>query len=64
MKARDPWSYIVRVLRPGRPAGRNEIANYSGEELLALIGPSVAGGQCMDWRGIELFWGRKPEGQP
>jgi ubiquinone/menaquinone biosynthesis C-methylase UbiE len=45
------------------PTGRSEISNYSGEELLALIGPSVAGAQCMDWRGIELFWGRKPEGQ-
>jgi hypothetical protein len=42
------------------PAGRKEISNYSGEELLELIGPLVEGGQCMDWRGVELFWGRKP----
>jgi len=42
------------------PKGRNDISNYSGEELLAMIGPSVNGGQCMDWRGIEMFWGRKP----
>jgi ubiquinone/menaquinone biosynthesis C-methylase UbiE len=42
------------------PTGRNEISNYTGEELLTLIGPHVSGGKSMDWRGIELFWGRKP----
>lgn len=42
------------------PAGRAEISNYSGEELLSMIGPNVEGAQCMEWRGIELFWGCKP----
>ncbi len=42
------------------PTGRSEISNYSSEELLAMIGPSVVDPQCMEWRGIELFWGRKP----
>jgi hypothetical protein len=44
------------------PSGRSEISNYSGEELLEMIGPSVSGAQCMEWRGIELFWGRKAKG--
>jgi hypothetical protein len=43
------------------PAGRKHISNYSGEELVALIGPAVEGAQCMDWRGVELFWGRKTQ---
>lgn len=41
------------------PRGRSDISNYSGEELHALIGPAVVEAQYMDWRGIELFWGRK-----
>lgn len=34
--------------------------NYTGAELLELFGDRVDGGQCMEWRGIEMFWGRKP----
>jgi SAM-dependent methyltransferase len=41
------------------PNGRSEISNYSGEDLLAMIGPSAAHANCMEWRGIELFWGTK-----
>jgi SAM-dependent methyltransferase len=41
------------------PGGRAEISNYGGEELLAMIGPFCASAQCMEWRGIEVFWGRK-----
>jgi hypothetical protein len=41
------------------PTGRKHISNYSGEELVEMIGPSLAEAHCMDWRGIELFWGRK-----
>jgi hypothetical protein len=44
------------------PGGRSDISNYSGEELCSLIGSAVTGAQSMDWRGIELFWGRKSEG--
>ena len=43
------------------PGGRKHISNYSGEELVELIGPSLTEAQCMDWRGVELFWGRKKE---
>jgi hypothetical protein len=45
------------------PGGRKHISNYSGEELLTLIGPAVEEPKCMDWRGVELFLGRKPEGK-
>lgn len=41
------------------PTGRSEISNYSGEDLLAMIGPSVTHPNCIEWRGIELFWGTK-----
>lgn len=46
------------------PTGRSEISNYSGEELVAMIGPSVVDPRCLEWHGIELFWGRKPESDP
>jgi len=35
------------------------VSNYSGEELLALCGPMLEDPQCMEWHGIEMFWGRK-----
>jgi hypothetical protein len=39
--------------------GRKHISNYSGEEPRELIGSAAVEAQCMDGRGIELFWGRK-----
>jgi len=35
------------------------VSNYSGEELLATCGPMLEDPQCMEWHGIEMFWGRK-----
>jgi hypothetical protein len=39
----DPWSYIQDW----------------DVELLALCGPLLEDPQCMEWHGIEMFWGRK-----
>lgn len=36
-----------------------EISHYSGEELMGMLGDLVDDPQCMEWRGIEMFWGRK-----
>jgi hypothetical protein len=37
----------------------SSVSNYSGEELLAMCGPMLVDPQCMEWHGIEMFWGRK-----
>lgn len=36
------------------------VSTYSGEDLKEMLGGLVVSPQSMEWRGIEMFWGRKP----
>ena len=38
----------------------DRVSTYSGAELKEMLGGQVESPQCMEWRGIEMFWGRKP----
>jgi SAM-dependent methyltransferase len=38
----------------------DEVSYYSGEDILALGGALLERPQCLEWRGIEMVWGRKP----
>jgi SAM-dependent methyltransferase len=42
------------------PVSVEEIPYYSPEELLAAFGDHVDDPQVFDWKGIDVFWGRKP----
>jgi SAM-dependent methyltransferase len=37
----------------------DEVSNYSGQDLMSMCGPLLDDPQHMEWRGIEMFWGRK-----
>jgi SAM-dependent methyltransferase len=37
-----------------------ELSYYSAEELRAALGDVLVDPQSFEWRGLELFWGRKP----
>jgi hypothetical protein len=40
----------------------DEISWYTAEQLAQIFGDMVQDAHAMEWRGIELFWGRKPGG--
>lgn len=40
------------------------IPYWSGAEVKAAFGDRVESPQVLDWRGIEMFWGRKPSQAP
>jgi hypothetical protein len=41
--------------------GYKDASQYSGEELYEMCSGFVDGPQFMEWYGIEMFWGRKPQ---
>jgi hypothetical protein len=36
------------------------VSFYSGEDLLRAMGGLLESPQTLEWKGIEMFWGRKP----
>jgi SAM-dependent methyltransferase len=36
------------------------VSFYSGEDLLRAMGDFLESPQTLEWKGIEMFWGRKP----
>ena len=36
------------------------VSFYSGEDLLRAMGDLLESPQTLEWKGIEMFWGRKP----
>jgi SAM-dependent methyltransferase len=52
--------YWVDKLSHFRPLPARETAYYSPEELHTALDPLLEAPQNLEWRGLELFWGRKP----
>jgi hypothetical protein len=50
--------WFNKALESHLPISR--VSTYSGEQLNELLGGLVERPQCMEWHGIEMFWGRKP----
>lgn len=48
------WHDKVRTYLPA------DVPYYSGDDLLQAFGGELDDPQTMEWRGIELFWGRRP----
>ncbi|MGH2937002.1 MAG: hypothetical protein ACRDPE_02655 [Solirubrobacterales bacterium] len=38
----------------------SELAAYTAEDIKDAFGDRVEGAKAMDWKGIHIFWGRKP----
>ncbi len=39
----------------------SEVSQYSGDDLMRLCGGLLASPRALEWHGIEMFWGRKPD---
>ena len=61
---RGPWGYVqpwdVKAQGPTILDPR-ETSYYSPEELHQAFDGLVEDPQNLEWKGIELFWGRKPD---
>jgi SAM-dependent methyltransferase len=49
--------WFNKALETHMPVGR--VSTYSGEQLKEMLGDLLDSPQCMEWHGIEMFWGRK-----
>ena len=38
----------------------DQVSAYSGQDLMAMCGEMLTDPETMEWRGVEMFWGRKP----
>lgn len=54
--------YIFDKLYEGHRRGFEELPYHGTDELLEAFDGLVEDPEAFDWRGVELFWGRKPGG--
>jgi SAM-dependent methyltransferase len=52
-------AWYDKLVAPMRVA-LSELAAYPADEIKEAFGDRVEGARAMEWRGIHVFWGRKP----